>query len=95
MFCKCISLVSLPDISKWDINKVTDASYMFSNCSNFILSLPDFSKWNTSKITKNEYKFETFYQTKLLSDKIESYINNNVKNCNIFQISFDIIQNNI
>ena len=57
---------------------------MFSNCSNFILSLPDFSKWNTSKITKKEYMFETFYQTKLLSDKIKSYIINNVKNCNIF-----------
>ena len=50
MFDYCKSLLSLPDISKWNTNKVTDMSYIFSNCSS-LSSLPDISKWNTSKVT--------------------------------------------
>ena len=30
MFCNCYSLFSLPDISKWNTNKVTNMSNMFS-----------------------------------------------------------------
>ena len=33
MFYKCSSLSSLPDISKWNTNSVTDMKDMFSNCS--------------------------------------------------------------
>ena len=36
------SLKSLPDISKWNIYKVTDMSYMFYECSS-LSSLPDIS----------------------------------------------------
>ena len=50
MFDYCKSLLSLPDISKWNTNKVTDMSYIFSNCRS-LSSLPDISKWNTSKVT--------------------------------------------
>ena len=32
MFNSCTSLSSLPDISKWNTNNVTDMSYMFSWC---------------------------------------------------------------
>ena len=47
MFCKCSSLLFLPDISKWNISNVMDMNYMFSICS----FLPDISKWNTSNVT--------------------------------------------
>ena len=32
MFSNCSSLESLPDISKWNTNKATNMSEMFSNC---------------------------------------------------------------
>ena len=38
MFSGCSSLSSLPDISKWNINKVNYKSSMFSGCSNAIFS---------------------------------------------------------
>ena len=49
MFEGCSSLISIPDISKWDTKKVTNISFMFSGCSSLI-SLPDISKWNTSNV---------------------------------------------
>ena len=49
MFCGCLSLFSLPDISKWNINKVNNISGLFSGCSS-LTELPDISKWNTNKI---------------------------------------------
>ena len=49
IFYNCLSLSSLPDISKWNTNDVEDMSGMFWNC--IILSLlPDISKWNTNKV---------------------------------------------
>ena len=47
IFNKCSQLSSLPDISKWDTNKVTNMSYMLNEC-NELSSLPDISKWNTN-----------------------------------------------
>ena len=50
MFHNCKSLISLPDISKWNINKVSDLSGVFYNCKSLI-SLPDISKWNIKNVT--------------------------------------------
>ena len=50
IFYNCSSLISLPDISKWNISNVYNMSGMFSNCSSLI-SLPDISKWNTNNVT--------------------------------------------
>ena len=33
MLQNCASLNSLPDISKWDTDNVTDMKYMFSGCN--------------------------------------------------------------
>ena len=49
MFNYCSSLLSLPDISKWDTSNVTNMSWSFYNCSS-LSSLPDISKWNTSNV---------------------------------------------
>ena len=54
IFGFCSALKSIPDISKWDTNKVTDMSYMFSGCSS-LSGLPDISKWNTNKVTNMIY----------------------------------------
>ena len=53
MFYCCDSLISLPDISKWNTKNVTDMSNMFYCCSS-IISLPDISNWNTIS-TNNMY----------------------------------------
>ena len=45
MFYKCSSLLSLPDISKWNTNNITNMSVMFYECSS-LSCLPDISKWN-------------------------------------------------
>ena len=37
MFYDRTSLSTLPDISKWNTNNVTDMSYMFSNCKASLL----------------------------------------------------------
>ena len=50
------SLFSLPDISKWNTNNVTNMRYMFYNCSS-LSSLPDISKWNTNNVKYMNYMF--------------------------------------
>ena len=50
MFDGCSSLLSLPDISKWNANDVKDISYMFKGCSS-LSSLPDISKLNINNFT--------------------------------------------
>ena len=49
MFSDCSSLLSLPDISKWNTNNVKNMREMFSNCYS-LSSLPDISKWNTNNV---------------------------------------------
>ena len=49
MFYNCESLKSLPDISKWNTNKVNDMSQICYNCRT-LASLPDISKWNTDNV---------------------------------------------
>ena len=49
MFYGCSSLSSLPDISKWNTNNVTDMSWMFLGCPS-LSSLPDISKWTTKNV---------------------------------------------
>ena len=43
-FMECNPLLGLPDISKWDISKVTNISKIFYEC-NSIKSLPNISNW--------------------------------------------------
>ena len=37
MFCQCCSLISLPDISKWKLNKEVDKEAMFNGCDERII----------------------------------------------------------
>ena len=56
MFLRCISLISLPDISKWNTSNVKDMNSMFYGC-NSLISLPDISKWNTSNVKSMSWMF--------------------------------------
>ena len=49
MFYECSSLLSFPDISKWNTNNVRYMGGIFYGCSS-LLSLPDISKWNTNNV---------------------------------------------
>ena len=51
MFYGCSSLSSLPNISKWNTNKVYNMRWMFNGCSS-LSSLPDISKWNNNNVDK-------------------------------------------
>ena len=50
LFRDCDTLISLPDIDKWNTKNITDMSYIFCNCKSLI-SLSGISKWNTDKVT--------------------------------------------
>ena len=45
MFNKCCSLISLPDLSRWNTSKLIDMSFMFNDCISLIF-LPDLSNPN-------------------------------------------------
>ena len=47
MFRDCTSIISLPDISKWNISNVINTIGMFNNFDSLI-SFIDISKWNFS-----------------------------------------------
>ena len=49
MFQGCNSLLSSPDISKWDTKNVTNMRAIFSGCKS-LKSIPDISNWDTGNI---------------------------------------------
>ena len=73
MFRDCSSLSSLPDISKWNTNNVTNISNMFYYCKR----LPDISKWKTINVTNMSF---IFYNCLMLSSlpEISKWNTNNV-----------------
>ena len=53
IFNGCSSLIELPDISKWEVNKVIFMNNMFNGCISLI-SLPDLSRRNINfKLNSN------------------------------------------
>ena len=47
-------IITLPDISKWNIINVENMSYLFSGCSSLKL-LSDISKWNINNVENISY----------------------------------------
>ena len=60
------------------IKKITNMSYMFSECSS-LSSLPDISKWNTNNVTDMSYLFNNCSSLSKLSD-ISKWNTSNVSN---------------
>ena len=56
IFSNCSSLISLPDISKWNTNNVNNMNHIFYGCSK-LSSLPDISKCNTNNLNYMSYIF--------------------------------------
>ena len=54
MFDTCKELESVGDISKWNVSKVTDMSFMFDYFKSFN---QDISNWNVSNVTDMTYMF--------------------------------------
>ena len=67
LFDRCSSLISLPDISKWNVSNVIDMENMFSNCSS-LKSLPDITKWNPLKLKNMSNMFYGCSSIKTLPD---------------------------
>ena len=57
MFNGCKTLVSLPDIHRWNTNTVYNMECLFGNCES-LLSLPDIGKWDTSSVINMKCMFE-------------------------------------
>ena len=68
MFYGCNSLISIPDISKWNTSNVKNMSYMFYGCKS-LLSIPDLSKWDISNVKYMDNMFEGC--DSLISSKID------------------------
>ena len=51
IFYGCESLISIPDISDWNMENVTNMFGLFYGCKSLI-SIPDISKWNMKKVKK-------------------------------------------
>ena len=76
MFYECKQLSSLPNISKWNTNHVTNMSNMFNSCIQLTF-LPDISKWNTNNVNNMSSMFDGC--EKLLSlPNISKWNTNNV-----------------
>ena len=83
IFCECNQLISLPDISKWNSNNVTNMSYMFYKCKSLI-TLPDISKWNINNVTNMSYMFYGCNSLESFPDISNCKINNVADVNNIF-----------
>ena len=75
MFYGCESLISIPNISDWNMENVTNLFGLFYECESLI-SIPDISKWNMKKVTNMNY---IFYRCNQLSS-IPDITNWNVEN---------------
>ena len=67
IFDGCESLISISDISKWNISNVTKMNRLFNQCQS-LNSLPDISHWDTSNVTTMERLFNQCYSLKSLPD---------------------------
>ena len=76
MFCKKSDNSKIPDISKWNTNKVTTMECLFNECSS-LKTLPDISKWNIQNVTDINYMFYKCLSLIALSD---------ISNCKTYKI---------
>jgi ubiquitin-conjugating enzyme E2 D/E len=108
LFMGCSSLISLPDISKWNMYNVEYLKYMFYQCSK-LKDIPDIYKWNLNYVKdKNEikdifygcpelqskYKSFKYYRAKKLLEEKYYYIKNHIYNIAWYE-NAELIENDI
>jgi len=62
LFFKCFSLISFPDITKWNTSNFVNINSIFCEC-NSLMSLPDVSIWNNSNIIERNDIFYNCFNT--------------------------------
>ena len=67
MFYKVDSLITPPNLSKWDLSSVTNMSNMFYECE-MLETLPDFSNWITKNVKDMSYMFYRCYKITSIPD---------------------------
>ena len=75
MLGECLSLESLPDISKWNTINIKSIQGLFYKCTS-LKTLPDISKWNTTNIFNLSLLFYECSSLKELPDISKWDINN-------------------
>ena len=75
MFCNCLSLLTLPNISKWNTKNVKVMNYIFFGCSS-LLNLPDINNWELDNVSEKNIS-EILRNSESSSNDISSTINNN------------------
>ena len=81
MFRWCKSLISIPDIAKWDTSNITNMSGMFYKCES-LSPLPDISKWNISYVNDISNMFYMCNSLTSLPD-ISKWNTSNVNNLSL------------
>ena len=85
MFSNCKSLISLPNISKWNLTNVVNMSYLFSYCES-LLSLPDLSRWDIFNLDYVQNLFENCFSLLIIPDiNLIKNNNNETKKMNLLQ----------
>ena len=84
VFFDCQSLISLPDISKWNLNNSICISSFFSGCSS-LKALPDISKWNTYNVIYMNDLFNNCLSLTNLPDISKWNTDNTINMSNMFQ----------
>ena len=51
LFSECTKLLSIPDLSNWNLSNVKNISYLFNECTNLI-NISCIEKWEMSNLTK-------------------------------------------
>ena len=59
VFCQCKSLITLPDIFKWNTENAEDMTSVSYECKSLIV-LPAISKWNISKVKSRSSIFDGY-----------------------------------
>ena len=78
MFSNCSSLISIPDISKWNVINVENMSRIFINCKS-LSSMPDISNWKTQHVKIMDGILKLMFDSLLFSNWKISFISFNLE----------------
>jgi len=78
MFCGCKSLLSIDNITNWNMENIINMPFLFNSCSS-LKSLPDISKWNINNVSNMSGLFQGCSSLSSLPD-ISKWNTNNVSN---------------
>ena len=84
MFRRCTSLISFPDISKWNTSNIKDMNSLFRRCTSLI-SLPNISKWNIEKVEDMSDMFRKCTSLISLPDLEKRFLQTDIKRKNILK----------